>query len=227
MVAFYYLFIATAWCISLLPSKLLYVFSDLLYLITYYIFGYRKKVVINNLQNAFPEKSANEIKCTAKKFYKNFCDIIVETIMTLTIPEKELRARVRYINSETLDELHHQYKNVIAVQGHYCNWEWTVMMGPELKEQPAVQVNAQAEATANPNRHAVKHYAIYQPLSNKFFDQLIYRLRAKFGTELIHVNSTYKTMLKNKGKPGFYQLGADQTPPKDSEYWTSFLNQDT
>ena len=79
---------------------LLYVFSDLLYLITYYLIGYRKKVVINNLKNAFPEKSADEIKLTAKKFYRNFCDIIVETIKTLTITEKQLRARVRYINCE-------------------------------------------------------------------------------------------------------------------------------
>jgi len=207
MIAFYYLFLATAWCLSLLPFKLLYVFSDLLYLITYYVIGYRKKVVINNLKNAFPEKSGKEIELTAKKFYRNFCDIIIETIKILTITGKQLKARVEYINIEILDELHYQNKSIIAVQAHYCNWEWTVMMGPELTNH--------------------KHYAIYQPLSNKFFDRLIHRLRAKFGTELISVNSTYKTMLKNKDKPGFYQLGADQTPPKDSEYWTSFLNRDT
>jgi len=207
LAAFYYLFLATAWFISLLPFKLLHIFSDVLYLIAYYVIGYRKKVVINNLKNAFPKKSDKEIELTAKEFYGNFCDIIVETLKTLTITEKQLRARVKYINIEMLDELHHQNKSVIAVQGHYCNWEWTVMMGPELTNY--------------------KHYAIYQPLSNKFFDRLIFNLRSKFGTAMIPMKFAYKTMLKNKNKPGFYQFGADQTPPKNSEFWTSFLNQDT
>lgn len=206
-VPFYYLFLAAFWCISLLPFKLLYVFSDLLYLLTYYVVGYRKKVVMDNLKNAFPEKSVQEIRLTAKKFYRGFCDIIIETIIALTIDEIQLKARVRYINSEILNEPYYRNKSIIAVQGHYCNWEWTVMMGPELKEH--------------------KHYAIYKPLTNHFFDRLIYRLRARYGTEMIPGNSAYKTMLINKDKPGFYQFGADQTPPKDSEYWTDFLNRDT
>ena len=42
--------------ISLLPFPLLYALSDLLCVLLYYVVGYRKKVVMENLKNSFPEK---------------------------------------------------------------------------------------------------------------------------------------------------------------------------
>ena len=49
------------WIISILPFRLLYFLSDGFYILLYYIIGYRKKVVTNNLKLAFPEKTNQEI----------------------------------------------------------------------------------------------------------------------------------------------------------------------
>ncbi|MFH1319937.1 MAG: lysophospholipid acyltransferase family protein [Bacteroidota bacterium] len=214
---FYYIFLTIARLISLLPFSVLYVFSDFLYILTYYLIGYRKKVVMSNLENAFPEKSGKEIELIAQKFYKNFCDLIIEVIKSLTISEKQIRKRFLFINREILDELYHQNKSVIAVQGHCFNWEWTIMMGPKQ------------------GKH--KRYVVYKPLSNKFFDNVILDLRSRFETEMILMYKTYdlieknETLLRSSKKdtqPSCYQFGADQTPMKHkAEYWTNFLNQDT
>lgn len=217
MIIVYYFFLSIVRLISLLPFNVLYIFSDILFLVIYYIAGYRKKVVMNNLKNAFPEKSGKEIELIAQKFYKNFCDLIIEIIKSLTISEKQLRKRFRFINREILDEFYHQNKSVIAVQGHCFNWEWTIMMGQKQGEH--------------------KRYVVYKPLSNKFFDKVILDLRSRFETEMILMYKTSdlieknETLLRSSKKdtmPSCYQFGADQTPMKHkAEYWTNFLNQDT
>ena len=86
------------WFISILPFRVLYVISDFFYLLIYYVFGYRKKVVYNNLQLVFPKKSNKELIKIQKKFYHHFVDIFIEMIKSFTISEKELRKRCTYTN---------------------------------------------------------------------------------------------------------------------------------
>ena len=57
--------------LSLLPLSMLFILSDGLYVLIYYVTGYRRKVVAGNLQLAFPQKTAEERKRIEKQFYKN------------------------------------------------------------------------------------------------------------------------------------------------------------
>ena len=57
----FYLALPFIYLISLLPFPVLYLFSDLVFVLLYYVIGYRKKVVTQNLCNAFPERSEKEI----------------------------------------------------------------------------------------------------------------------------------------------------------------------
>ena len=75
----YYIFYVTNWIITLLPLSVLYLFSDLIFLLLYYFPSYRRKVVATNLKNAFPEKSEDELKSIGKKFYKHLADLVIET----------------------------------------------------------------------------------------------------------------------------------------------------
>ncbi len=56
----YYILYALLFTISLLPLRVLYFLSDGMYALIYYIIGYRKKVVMHNLNITFPEKSEKE-----------------------------------------------------------------------------------------------------------------------------------------------------------------------
>jgi KDO2-lipid IV(A) lauroyltransferase len=205
----YYLAYPFLYLLSISPFWLLYLLSDLLYLLLYYIIGYRKEVVLENLYNAFPEKSKIEIKELSKKFYKYLCDLFLETFKTLTISKKEMLKRCRMTEEAQLAfaKPAAEGRNVIIVMGHFGNWEWS---GNSFSIVCRQQL-----------------FVIYHALSNKYFDGLIYRMRTRFGTKLFEMNDTFRSMAKNKNILSATAFIADQTPSPVGAYWTKFLNQDT
>lgn len=205
----YYIALPFIYLISILPFRVLYGISDLLYVLFYHVLGYRKAVVLENLRNSFPGKSDEEIKVICKQFYKYLCDLFLETFKTLTISKQKMQQHC-YFNpkaKELLDRLATENKSTILVMGHLGNWEWagnTVSL--QLKQQL---------------------YVIYHPISNKYFDWLMYKMRTRFGTKLIAMKDTFREMLENRGELNMTAFIADQTPAPEGAYWTTFLNQDT
>jgi len=112
----YYLIIIP---LSLLPYWILYRISDILYGLIYYLVGFRKKVVFQNLTNSFPEKSSVEIKQLARKFYRHFCDLIVESIKLFSISKEELIKRCKFTNPDLLDRFYDQGRSIIIVAGPF------------------------------------------------------------------------------------------------------------
>jgi KDO2-lipid IV(A) lauroyltransferase len=205
----YYLFYAFAWTLALFPLRLLYAFSRLLYYLVYYVIGYRKKVVFMNLQNSFPGKTDKEINHIAKKFYKHFADVVIEVVKMIHFNKRQLNKHIRFKNMEVFDQAFNNNKHVIAVIGHYGNWEWT-------------------SAIANHMKH--RSLTVYKPLHNKYFNSFMIGLREKFGMELLPFNQTFRKLIGyyNEGELTATGFIADQSPVwEDIQYWTDFLNQDT
>ena len=121
----------------IIPFKLLYVISDGIFYPTYYLIGYRKKVVFGNIRNSFPEKDEREIRRIVKDFYHHLVDILLESMKAFTMAESELLKRYEFENTAFLDELQQQGKSVICVGAHYNNWEWGgIASGSQLKHLP-------------------------------------------------------------------------------------------
>ena len=205
----YYISLPFIYLISILPFWLLYRVSDFFYLIIYILIGYRKKIIIQNLSNSFPEKSKEEINQIAKQFYIFFCDWIVETIKSISISKEESIKRCHFTNTDILDKYSKENKKLIFVMGHMGSFEY-----------------ASAEMTFNTNYNL---HVIYKPLSNKYFNELIRKKRTRFGSEVIAMRDTFKTMiqLKDSEETNATLFIADQTPQKNNAYWTTFLNQET
>ncbi|AKD05682.1 lauroyl acyltransferase [Pontibacter korlensis] len=194
--------------LSLLPLPVLYVLSDFLYFVVYYLVGYRKKVVINNLRNAFPEKSVKEIDQISKDFYKQFMDVVVEILKLRSMKASEMERRIVFTNQELLDNFVQQGKTVITMGSHSANWEWVLSAG-------AVQFNFPA-------------YGIYKPLNNPFFEAFMLKTRSKLGAKLIKMKDTLRDFASNRKMPRVVAMLSDQTPLKSEiTFWTTFLNQDT
>jgi Kdo2-lipid IVA lauroyltransferase/acyltransferase len=209
MFIFHYVFIAIAWLIALLPFWLLYLKSDFLSFILYYVVKYRKKVVFENLHNAFPEKTEQEIIQIARKYYYNLGDIIIEVIKLRLISKEQLMKRVKVINSALLDELYNKQKSALLIMGHCGNWEWA---------SPAVSFNTKHRC-----------YGMAKPLSDPFFEKYLMRLRTKFNPDsIIHFKRFFRMMVENRKNVSAYLMAGDQTPTKgEINYWTTFLNQET
>lgn len=194
--------------LSLLPLPLLYLFSDLMYVVVYRMVGFRKKVVWNNLCNAFPDKSPAELKAVMKAFYSHFCDLIVESIRMFSMTEEEACRRCFFRNPEVLDAYYRAGKSVVLTGGHYNSWEWM-----------AIVFDLQAPHQT---------IAVYSPLSNSFFDSMLKASRGKFGTILVPKNDIGDFIKQQQGQLNLYILVADQSPTYAKKvYWTKFLNQET
>lgn len=205
----YYLTLPFIYLLSLLPFPLLYLISDGVYILIYYVVGYRKTVVHTNLVKSFPEKSAAEILALEKKFYRYYCDLLLETFKTLTIsPKTMLKHCSMNPDADNLfKQLAAENKSVIIVMGHKGNWEWA----------------------GNTFSLTCQHqlYVIYHPLTNKYFNRLICKMRERFGTRLIPMKETFREILRNSKELNATAFIADQSPNPSSAHWMNFLNQDT
>jgi len=194
--------------ISLLPFRILYGISDLLYFIIYEVFGYRKKVVRTNLEKSFPEKSEKEIRQIASNFYAHLCDLVVESIKAFTISKKQAQKRMKNRNIELINQFHEQNKQVVMVGGHYGNWElYAIAVGMDLKYQPL---------------------ALYTPLKNKFINQKITESRSKYGLQMLNIFQIKEKMKEIDQMLYATIFASDQSPRKTQQaYWMKFLNQET
>jgi len=205
----YYIFYAINWVITLLPLRVLYVISDFTFLLLYYFPSYRRKAVATNLKNSFPEKSEAELKSIEKKFYRHLADFFIETVKLMHVSKEEQKRRYTFSNIEVIDKLREEKRDIVAVLGHYNNWEWPTLLPFFLK---------------------YKIIIIYRPLQNKYFDRFIYNQRSRYGIVLTPTNMVIREIV-NFRKQNINTISVfltDQTPAKgDIKYWTKFLNQDT
>lgn len=212
MLTIYYYIIFVFWfLVSLLPLKVLYVFSDILYFPLYYCIRYRRRIVHNNLISSFPDKSEAEIIDIEKKFYSFFCDYIMETVKLFSISGNQIRRRMQFENLDQIEEVFQAGRSCSVYLGHYCNWEWISTL------------------PANMNRSRICAQ-IYHPLESSVFNRLFLYMRGRFGAYSIPMDDSFRTVLdwKKKGVLNIVGYISDQVPGYNNiHYWTDFLNHDT
>lgn len=192
--------------LSYLPLPVLYLFSDLIYLIARFVVGYRKKVIDKNLKFAFPDKTDSERKKIRNQFYRNFTDaFFAETLKMLTISEKELRRRFEVVNQEIIDAEVLKGKSALMMAGHVFNWEMAIL---------GVAMNTKVTAET-----------VYLKLNNPFFNRLMLAIRTHFGGIMTEKREFRKSMITMRSQPRIVHLAADQRPPKsENRYQRDFLN---
>lgn len=203
-----FLFTFLVYPLSFLPLGILYVVTDLFFLLLITIIPYRKNVIEQNLQRSFPEKSPAEIKRLKRQFYKHFTDILAEGVKNLSISKRNLQKRIVVRNPELMEELYAKNKSVLLVSGHFNNWEWLITAQNLLFKHQAVGIGT--------------------PLSNAFWDQKLNELRARFGMIILN-SKTVKTNFEQLKNERIATLILSDQSPGDSlkSYWMTFLNQQT
>ena len=200
----YYVVYGFLWLVSLLPLRILYLFSDAVYGFLFYISKYRRDVVAKNLAQAFPEKSEKERLVIAKKFYHNLVDTFIETLKLFSSGKKFIN---RHLTADftIINELQKQGKSFQIHAAHQFNWEWI-------------------------NHHYALNFklplvAVYMPLLNKTFEKIFYKMRTRYGTVMLPATDMRKSFIPWRHKQHALVLVADQNPgdPTNS-YWVNFYN---
>jgi len=194
--------------ISKLPFSVLYRISDFICFILQKIIRYRKNVIFENLHYSFPEKNKEEIEQIANKFYRHFSDLIVETIKMNGMSKAEISEHIKFKNMGRFEKLYNANQSLIVLGFHHSNWEWA----------SAIQLHCSHQLLM-----------LYNPVRGNFsLEKFILHAREKWGGKSIPVHKSGRTVLElnRAGKPTGLWLGADQTPPASSKFWTTFLNRE-
>lgn len=175
----------------------------------YYLIGYRIKIVRKNLRNAFPDKSAQDLRSIEKQFYKDLCDYAVETVKLLTISKEDLAKRMVYKNPNLVKEYADNNQSIILLASHQFNWEWLLVSG-------CLYLPFNIDF-------------VFQQQASGFFNQLTLDFRTRFGAYPVERSHVAREAIKRRNILRAIAVVADQFPGlhHDKKYWTKFLNQDT
>ena len=205
----FYLLYPLIWAFTLLPLRIQYLLSDLLFVLNFLFIGYRRKVVYLNLRNSFPEKSNKNIRIITRKFYRHFFDQMIESIALIHMSPEKILKHNRFKNPEVIENLYKKNKGVILILGHYGNWEWLISL------QMLV---------------SYKTLAIYKQLNNKYFDRMYVNIRSRYGMTPVPMNRILRELISREQKNELaltYSLSDQRPLYRHIQYWTRFLNQDT
>ena len=191
---------------SLLPMWMLYGMARLMFVLLYYVVGYRKKVVEKNLQGSLPQSV--DLKKISHQFFRFLSDMFLETIKCLTISEKNLLKRISCDNPEVMEEYAAQNRSVVFLSAHYGNWEMLIFAMNLLFPHLAVGVG--------------------KPLSNQTLNVLINNKRSKTGMKIINATNIKEEFENDKDRLTASLFLADQYPGGVKKgYPATFLNKET
>jgi Kdo2-lipid IVA lauroyltransferase/acyltransferase len=200
----YYIVFGILYSFSLLPMWILYLFSDLAFFILYYVFHYRYDVVMSNLEYSLPEKTLEERKLIARKFYRNFTDNWIETIKLISISKREMNKKITG-NYKVFEDLFKTGKAVQLNLGHFFNWEIMTLHCGISQPYPFLTV--------------------YLPQSSTISDRLLKHIRGRWDNPLISSYEMAREIIPWRKKQYVLALGADQSPADPvNAYWLYFLN---
>ena len=194
--------------ISFLPFKVLYSISMIISLINNYLIKYRAEVILKNITLSFPALNSIEKKRFLFKFYIKFFNTIVEIIKSLSLDKREIEKRIKINNINIIEQSIKRKKSIILVGSHLGNWEWLLLRLSLIKN--------------------INLSAVYKPLSNKWINYIMLKIRTKFNTSLIPLDKWHSFILKNRNTPSTIFFVTDQVPENNkSSIRINFLNQST
>lgn len=194
---------------------ILYGASDIMFVVAYYIVGYRRKLVRRNLSLCFPEMSPREVKRTSRKFYRHLTDYFVETLKLSRISDREIMRRMQFVGLDEVDDYVARGQSVAIYFSHCFNWEWA----------PSMTLWSRFGGDDK-----VVFAQIYRPLSNKALDSMFLKLRSRFHSVSIAKRQTFRDLLKlrHEGKVTVTGFMSDQKPSHlDPVHEVTFLGRKT
>jgi Kdo2-lipid IVA lauroyltransferase/acyltransferase len=193
---------------SRLPLRALYGISSFLYLLAFYVVRHRHQVIRGQLEKVFPDSSDAARELIHKRFLKNFCDVVVEVLKSVSMTDADMRAHVRIVNIELARRYLDAGQSVMLVTSHLGNWEW-------LLHGVTLQLGYPVDAA-------------YKPLHDQWAERLMLQIRSRFGARLVPAKELLADFLRRRGIVRAVAMNADQAPVStDKRYWTRFLGQDT
>lgn len=163
------------------------------------------RIVTHNLQMAFPEKTAAEIKILKRGIYKHFSTIFTQIIYLYVKqnPEKIL-PEIQIRNNKVLENILTRGKGVILFSAHFGNWELVPFI-----------------ISRKLNR---KTHNVARIMDNPLIEERVVRFREYMGSRIIHKKGSIKTILKELKNNQIIGMIIDQNTLPDEGVFVDFFS---
>ena len=194
--------------LSRLPFCALYAFADFVYFLGFYLARHRHHLINEQLSKVFPALNDAERTTIHKRFLRNFCDVMVEILKSISMSNHQMRARVQIQNLAVARQYLDAGQSVMLVTSHLCNWEW-------LLQGTALHLGYPVDAA-------------YKPMRDAWAERLLLSVRSRFGARLVPAKDLLTDYMQRRGIVRALAMNADQAPvAADRHQWIAFLGQDT
>lgn len=191
----YILFLSLSYLCRLLGLSLSRKFASLISIFFFYLLPIRKDVVFDNLKNAFPELSSNQIKKLAYGTYKNFAITLVEILYLPWTSDEQIKNVVNFKDLDLIDKREKEGNGVILLSGHFGNWEYcAISVGAQLNKKLSV---------------------IVKPQRNNFVNDWMNRARTRWTNEVVPLGASIRNVYAVLMKKGIVAMVADQRGPEE------------
>lgn len=181
--------------------------SDLIFLVLFRLWPYRRNMVLLNMARCFPTRSEKEIRQMVTAYFRHLADLVVEPFMISGTARASLGKLVKYENTALIDRLLREKKSIVLMASHYGSWEYLLSL--------PLQTDCQV-------------LAAYSPVSNKWLNSWLLKMRGRFGAVLIPKSEWYRRTLGwNAESSAIFVTIADQRPPESGKYYLNFMNRKT
>ncbi len=194
--------------VGIIPFPVLYFLSTLLANLNFYVIGYRKSVMLKNLNIAFPELNGKPLKDLCIASYQNLFDITLESIKGFSLSPETITKRYHLENPDVIDQYFHKKSDLVVYASHFGNWEWGTI--------------------ALPNQ--LKHHIIglIKPVKNPFINDYIWSKRSSQDVSLISIYGDKSKMYEESTIPKFVVFIADQNATNmEKAIKVNFFNHET
>lgn len=188
-----------------LPDRLTIFLGGQLGLLIYFSSEKRRRIILTNLEIAFPEKTASERIVLAKQASAASGKLLPEFAKAWLGTKSEIQQQITRVNQqELIDEYSRNNQPVIIVTPHIGNWEFLVQW---------VQIN-------------YPMFGLYSASPIPQLDRLIYKARSQFGCQPFAANNRgVLNLLRKLKQGGLMVILPDQVPQKGAGVHVPFFGQ--
>jgi KDO2-lipid IV(A) lauroyltransferase len=175
--------------------------------LTEHVVGYRRRVVMDNLRKAFPDKPEKELHRIASASYRNFFDSMLNIFRIRYASRRRVMRSVTHTNLKMMQDLYARGVSILLLAGHYSCWEYIGTVQPHV---------------------AYRTVAAYQPLSFTPLERVIAEARGRFGAKMAALKEVFRVLLAchSRGELTLALMVSDQSPARGScTHWVTLLGQ--
>jgi KDO2-lipid IV(A) lauroyltransferase len=186
------------WCVLVLPLRSAQRLGTTIGSVCFHLLSSRRRIAIDNLRHAFPDRSEDELRRIAKGAFQNYGITLIELLWFPNLTDEVLRKLITIKNMEVMIQGYVRGKGMVMLSGHFGNWELIAFGVAYLSKLPFT--------------------IIIQKQENTLVDGAVNRHRCLLGNKVVPMGMSVREILKTLAAGNIVAIAPDQSGPMEGVF---------